>query len=91
MNSRGGETLAGLFTGILKKVLHIAEQNNVLYENEAQEITAETPTRDYLDPMDATELIMLVEKEFDIIITDAEAEKCKTFGEIAALVEQRIA
>ena len=76
---------------ILKKILHIAEQNNVLYENEAQEITAETPTRDYLDSMDATELIMLVEKEFDIIITDAEAEKCKTFGEIVALVEQRIA
>ena len=75
----------------MKKILHIAEQNNVLYENEAQEITAETPTRDYLDSMDATELIMLVEKEFDIIITDAEAEKCKTFGEIVALVEQRIA
>jgi acyl carrier protein len=76
---------------ILKKVLHIAAQNNVLYEHEAQEITAETPTRNYLDSLDATELIMLVEKEFDIAVTDAEAEKCKTFGEIAALVEQRIA
>ena len=76
---------------ILKKILHIAEQNNVLYENESQEITAETLTCDYMDSLDVTELVMLVEREFDIAITDAEAESCKTFGDIADLVAQRIA
>ena len=43
------------------------------------------------DRLDVTELVMLVEREFDIAITDAEAESCITFGDIADLVAQRIA
>ena len=75
---------------ILKRILHVAEQHNVLNADEIKEIDEQTPINDYLDSMDETELVMFIEREFDIAITDAEVENCTTFGDVVAIVDQRL-
>jgi acyl carrier protein len=41
------------------------------------------------DSLDFTELIMSVEEHFDIMIDDAEAEKCVTFDKLVEMVESK--
>jgi len=42
------------------------------------------------DSLDAVELVMMVEDEFDIVVVDEEAEKIKTVGELVKYVEGRL-
>ena len=42
------------------------------------------------DSLDTVELIMNVEKEFDIAVTDAKAEAVETVGDIVNLVEEML-
>lgn len=42
------------------------------------------------DSLDCVELIMEVEKEFDISIKDEDAEQCVTVGQMYDLVEQAL-
>ena len=42
------------------------------------------------DSLDAVEIIMALEDEFDIEIPDEEAEKFKNIGDIAKFVEQKL-
>jgi len=42
------------------------------------------------DSLDATELIMELEDEFDIDITDDEADKVKTVGDIIELIRKKV-
>lgn len=43
-----------------------------------------------MDSLDLVDRCMEVEKEFHIEITDAEAEKLTTFGQLLDLVEQKV-
>ena len=42
------------------------------------------------DSLDAVEIIMAIEDEFDIEVPDEEAEKFQTVGDIVRYVEERI-
>lgn len=42
------------------------------------------------DSLDTIELVMLLEEEFEIEITDAEAEKVQTVGDAIAAVKARL-
>ncbi len=42
-----------------------------------------------LDSLDAVELIMMIEEEFDIQIDDSEVENLKTVGEIIKIIEDK--
>jgi acyl carrier protein len=41
------------------------------------------------DSLDLVEVIMAVEKEFDIEIDDKEAEKLQTFGDVVRYIEEK--
>lgn len=41
-----------------------------------------------MDSLDKIELVMAVEEEFEVEITDDEAEACKTVADVVALVER---
>lgn len=53
------------------------------------EITLETSLQDDLgaDSLDAVELIMTLEEEFDTSISDEEAQNLKTVGDIVRFIE----
>lgn len=57
---------------------------------DAEEVTPEASILDDLgaDSLDAVELIMEVEKEFNISIPDETAENIKTVGELVGYVEK---
>lgn len=57
---------------------------------EESEVTKESSFVDDLgaDSLDNVELIMELEKEFDLTIPDEEAEKITTVGEAVAYIEQ---
>ena len=68
----------------------IAEQLSV---DDIEEITMETSlTKDLeADSLDAVEIIMALEEEYDIEIPDEVAEEFKTVGDIVKCVEDYIA
>jgi len=59
---------------------------------EEHEITPEARIREELgaDSLDEVELIMELEKEYHITITDGEAEKVKTVFDIYSLLEKKV-
>lgn len=59
---------------------------------EEHEITPETRIREELgaDSLDEVELIIELEKEYHITITDGEAEKVKTVFDIYSLLEKKV-
>lgn len=42
------------------------------------------------DSLDLVEMVMAGEHEFDIDISDAEADSCGTVGELTALIEKKV-
>lgn len=40
------------------------------------------------DSLDSVELVMAMEEEFDISITDEQCEACQTFGDVIKLLEK---
>jgi len=44
-----------------------------------------------MDSLDKIELVMALEEEFEIMIPDEDAEKCKTVADVVALVERMTA
>lgn len=67
----------------------IAEQLDV----EAEEITMETSMMNDLDAdsLDAVEIMMALEDEFDIEIPDEDAESFKNIGDILKYLEGKVA
>lgn len=67
----------------------IAEQLDV---EEVDEITMETSLMKDLeaDSLDAVEIMMALEDEFDITIPDEDAESFKNIGEIVKYVESKV-
>lgn len=59
---------------------------------EESEIVPEANLREDLgmDSLDCIEIIMELEREFNIVISDDDAEKCVTFKDICDLVEELI-
>ena len=57
---------------------------------EAEQVTPETHLMKDLeaDSLDAVEIIMAIEEEFDIEIPDEEAEKFQTVGDLVHYVEE---
>ena len=57
--------------------------------DDADSLTMETSLKDDLDAdsLDAVEVIMALEEEFDIEIPDDEAENFKTIGDIVEYIE----
>ena len=43
------------------------------------------------DSLDAVEIIMAIEEEFDIEIPDEEAEKCQLVGDLVSYVDEKVA
>ena len=64
----------------------IAEQLSI---DDLDELTLDTSLKDDLnaDSLDAVEVIMALEEEFDIEIPDEEAENFKTIGDIVEYIE----
>lgn len=56
---------------------------------DVEEVTREAKLADDLgaDSLDAVELIMAIEDEFDIEVSDEEAQKFKTVGQIVEYIE----
>ncbi|MDK2919304.1 MAG: acyl carrier protein [Candidatus Petromonas sp.] len=74
---------------LFKKVAEIiAEQLD--YDN-VDEITPETSLMNDLeaDSLDAVEVIMALEDEFDVEIPDEDAENFKNIGDIAKYIEEK--
>ncbi len=72
---------------IEKRVKEIIVDKLTVNENEV------TPTAEFskdlgADSLDTVELIMEFEKEFDITIPDAEAEKISTVGDAISYIEE---
>ena len=72
---------------IEKRVKEIIVEKITVDENEV------TPTAEFskdlgADSLDTVELIMEFEKEFDITIPDAEAEKISTVGDAISYIEE---
>ena len=71
---------------VLEKVKAIlAEQFDV----EEDKVTADTDLQEDLgaDSLDTVELIMELEKQFDVTIPDTDAEKIQTVGDAVAYIE----
>jgi len=45
----------------------------------------------YYDSLDCVEAVMILEEEFDIVITDEQAEDTKTVGEMVILIDKKLA
>ncbi|MCL2497978.1 MAG: acyl carrier protein [Symbiobacteriaceae bacterium] len=73
---------------IFKKVVDIIANQLSLEEQEVYTITVETSLMRDLkaDSLDAVEVVMALEDEFDIKIPDEEAEKFKNIGDICAYI-----
>ena len=71
-----------------KVITIVAEQLG----QDASEITAETSLQDNLgaDSLDAVEIIMALEDEFDIEISDEEAQTFNNIGEIAQYIDGQL-
>ena len=69
-----------------KVIKFIAEQLN----KDASEITLEKELVEDLgaDSLDAVEIIMNLEEEFDVTVPDVDASQIKTVGEIVKLIEE---
>lgn len=67
----------------------IAEQLDI---DEVEKITMETTLMKDLeaDSLDAVEIMMALEDEFDIVIPDEDAEEFKNIGDIVRYVESKV-
>jgi acyl carrier protein len=75
---------------VFEKVKNIVVEQLSVDENE---IKPETSFTDDLgaDSLDLVELIMALEEEFDLEISDEEAQKIKTIGEAVDYIESQLA
>lgn len=71
---------------ILEKVIElVADKLNV----DAKEITAETTFEDLgADSLDIVELVMALEEEFDLEISDDDADKISSIGDAVAYIKE---
>lgn len=54
------------------------------------EITLEEKLKDYLDSLDIVELVMMIEQEFNILITNEEIAGIVTVEDVLKLVNKKI-
>lgn len=59
----------------------------------ADAVTAESVLIDDLgaDSLDGVEIVMALEEDFDLEIQDSEAENCLKVGDLATLIDQKLA
>lgn len=74
---------------IENKIKQVIISNLALSENE--NITPETSFTEDLgaDSLDVVELVMALEEEFDVEISDNEAEKLNTFGDVIKFLNSK--
>lgn len=60
------------------------------YHLEPDRITLETPFAKDLDSLDVVELVMALEEELGVSISDKEAEKIKTVEDVVRLLRRRV-
>ena len=74
---------------IFEKIRDIIAEQLSLDEDKAQNLDMDTHIMKDLeaDSLDAVEIIMAIEDEFDIEIPDEEAEKFQTVGDVVKYVE----
>jgi acyl carrier protein len=80
-----------IYMNVFEKIRNIiAEQLEI---DDSEEITLETSIMGDLDAdsLDAVEVMMGIEDEFDIEIPDEDAEKFKNIGDIVNYVQSKIA
>jgi acyl carrier protein len=53
------------------------------------EITLEEKLKDYLDSLDLVELVMMIEQEFNIVITNEEIAEIVTVEDVLKLVNKK--
>lgn len=53
------------------------------------EIGFEEPLKDHLDSLDKVEFVMMVEKEFVILVTDEEMDGIATVEDVVGLVDKK--
>jgi len=77
---------------VFEKIVRIIADQLTLTDETADSITLETSlTKDLeADSLDAAEIIMGIEDEFDVEIPDEEAETFVTVGDLVTYVEQLI-
>lgn len=75
---------------IEKKVIDIVADQMAM---RPETITANTNLTELggFDSLDAVEVLMELEEEFDVLIDDDEAQKALTIGEIVTMIERRLA
>lgn len=54
------------------------------------EITLEEKLKDYLDSLDLVELVMMIEQEFKIVITNEEIAEIVTVEDVLKLVNRKL-
>ena len=79
-------------TDLFKRVVEIIADQLGLEEKDIASITAETSLMKDLkaDSLDAVEVVMALEDEYEIKIPDEEAEKFKNIGDICNYIEKQI-
>lgn len=78
--------------GVSNKIKRIVNKHLTNIPGGIIEMTDDASLIDDLnaDSLDSIEIVMAIEDEFDILITDDEAERATTIGAIAALVEEKV-
>lgn len=72
----------------MKKLKEIISQQTGIEEDKLSENT--TMEDIMADSLDTVELLMSVEESFDIDISDAEAQKLSSLGELENLIEEKL-
>lgn len=82
---RGGETMSDVFERVKKIIVERLEVDE-------SQVTPEARFKEDLgaDSLDVVELVMELEDEFDMEISDEDAEKITTVGEAVAYIESKM-
>ena len=74
-----------LRTAIRQRLWHIIELDFAL-----EDITDDLEFIEYLDSLDMVELVITVEQEFEIEVSDVEAERCQRVGDAVDLIYEKM-